>query len=73
VPLEVVRALSAWLAILETRGTAPGSSLGSMIGCLETFEDSLSGGWACFLGRTVADEKGCSPGEDLDDTIAFVS
>ncbi|EIM91945.1 UPF0187-domain-containing protein [Stereum hirsutum FP-91666 SS1] len=41
-PLDALRFLSDWTAVLEERGTVPGTSLGSMIGCLAAFEDSLS-------------------------------
>lgn len=41
-PLEALRFLSDWTAVLEERGTVPGTSLGAMIGCLAMFEDSLS-------------------------------
>ncbi|KAH8088981.1 Bestrophin, RFP-TM, chloride channel-domain-containing protein [Cristinia sonorae] len=42
IPLEVVRAITVWLSVLERRGTVPGTTLGSMFGCLAGFEDSLS-------------------------------
>ncbi|KDQ51415.1 hypothetical protein JAAARDRAFT_140206 [Jaapia argillacea MUCL 33604] len=42
-PLQILWRLSEWLAILEDRGTVPGTSLGSMIGCLANMEDSLCG------------------------------
>ncbi|KAA1476924.1 UPF0187-domain-containing protein [Dentipellis sp. KUC8613] len=41
-PLEILRRQSDWLSILEDRGSVPGTSLGSMIGCIATFEDSLA-------------------------------
>ncbi|ETW74596.1 hypothetical protein HETIRDRAFT_482364 [Heterobasidion irregulare TC 32-1] len=41
-PLDILYHISVWLASLEDRGTVPGTSLGSMIGCIATFEDSLS-------------------------------
>ncbi|TFY66915.1 hypothetical protein EVG20_g4168 [Dentipellis fragilis] len=41
-PLEILRRQSDWLSILEDRGAVPGTSLGSMIGCIATFEDSLA-------------------------------
>ncbi|OBZ65933.1 hypothetical protein A0H81_14067 [Grifola frondosa] len=41
-PLEIVRCLSIWLSVLDTRGCVPGSALGPMIGCMTNFEDHLS-------------------------------
>ncbi|KAI0027137.1 Bestrophin, RFP-TM, chloride channel-domain-containing protein [Vararia minispora EC-137] len=41
-PLEIVNFLSNWFSELEDRGTVPGTSLGSMIGCLAAMEDSIS-------------------------------
>jgi hypothetical protein len=41
-PLEILRCLSDWCSILEDRGTVPGTSLGSMMGCISAFEDNLS-------------------------------
>ncbi|KAI0317615.1 Bestrophin, RFP-TM, chloride channel-domain-containing protein [Amylostereum chailletii] len=41
-PIEILRYLSDWMSMLEDRGTVPGTSLGSMIGCLSSFEDNLS-------------------------------
>lgn len=40
-PLEVIRALSEWLATIDARGTG-GSQLGAMVGCLQSFESSLT-------------------------------
>ncbi|EGO01517.1 hypothetical protein SERLA73DRAFT_176828 [Serpula lacrymans var. lacrymans S7.3] len=40
-PLEILRCLSDWCAVLEERQTA-GSSLGGMHGCISSFESSLS-------------------------------
>ncbi|KAF9261672.1 hypothetical protein L218DRAFT_905097 [Marasmius fiardii PR-910] len=40
-PLEILRCLSEWLSVLEERGTVPGTSMGSLIGSVATFEDSL--------------------------------
>ncbi|KIJ11884.1 hypothetical protein PAXINDRAFT_118576 [Paxillus involutus ATCC 200175] len=42
VPLEVLRCLSEWVSVLEDRQSVPGTSLGSMCGCIAAFEDSLS-------------------------------
>ncbi|KAI0821257.1 Bestrophin, RFP-TM, chloride channel-domain-containing protein [Irpex lacteus] len=42
IPLEVVRALSCWLSVLEERGSVYGTTLGGMFGCLSAFEDSLA-------------------------------
>ncbi|KAF9066766.1 Bestrophin, RFP-TM, chloride channel-domain-containing protein, partial [Rhodocollybia butyracea] len=41
-PLEILRCLSEWCSVLEYRGTVPGTSMGSIIGCISTFEDDLS-------------------------------
>ncbi|KAH7878634.1 uncharacterized protein C8R40DRAFT_1067051 [Lentinula edodes] len=38
-PLEILRCLSEWCNLLEDRGTVPGTSLGSIMGCISTFED----------------------------------
>ncbi|ESK92461.1 UPF0187-domain-containing protein [Moniliophthora roreri MCA 2997] len=40
-PLEILRCLSEWMSVLEERGTVPGTSMGSLMGCVATFEDSL--------------------------------
>ncbi|KAK7047362.1 hypothetical protein VNI00_006593 [Paramarasmius palmivorus] len=40
-PLEILRCLSEWLSVLEERGTVPGTSMGAIMGCVATFEDSL--------------------------------
>ncbi|EIN06373.1 UPF0187-domain-containing protein [Punctularia strigosozonata HHB-11173 SS5] len=42
-PVDILRCLSEWMSVLEARGTVPGTSLGSMIGTLAAFEDTLSG------------------------------
>ncbi|KDR72660.1 hypothetical protein GALMADRAFT_252832 [Galerina marginata CBS 339.88] len=41
-PLEILRCLSEWCSVLEDRGTVPGTSMGTMIGTIAAFEDSLS-------------------------------
>ncbi|TFK32431.1 Bestrophin, RFP-TM, chloride channel-domain-containing protein [Crucibulum laeve] len=41
-PVEILRCLSEWFSVLEDRGTVPGTSLGSMIGTIAAFEDSLT-------------------------------
>ncbi|KAJ7098967.1 Bestrophin, RFP-TM, chloride channel-domain-containing protein [Mycena epipterygia] len=41
-PEEVLRCLSEWISVLEERGTVPGTSLGSMLGGIQTFEISLA-------------------------------
>ncbi|KAJ8081808.1 hypothetical protein PM082_007654 [Marasmius tenuissimus] len=40
-PLEIVRCLSEWLSVLEDRGTVLGGTMGSLIGGVAAFEDSL--------------------------------
>lgn len=42
-PLEIIRCLSEWFSVLEDRGVVPGTSMGTMIGSLAAFEDSLTG------------------------------
>lgn len=42
VPMDVLKVLSEWLSVLEARGTVPGGSVGSMAGCISSFEESLS-------------------------------
>lgn len=51
IPMEVLRSLSDWMAALEARGTVPGTSLGSMLGCIQSYETSL----ACELQKTPTD------------------
>ncbi|KAI0314850.1 Bestrophin, RFP-TM, chloride channel-domain-containing protein [Amylostereum chailletii] len=48
IPLEIIQHLSNWLSVLEERGTVPGTSLGSMVGCLASLEDNL-----CTLERIL--------------------
>ncbi|KAJ3777473.1 UPF0187-domain-containing protein [Lentinula raphanica] len=40
-PLEILRCFSEWCSVLEDRNTVPGTSLGSLIGCIAAMEDSL--------------------------------
>ncbi|KAI0364984.1 hypothetical protein BV20DRAFT_789411 [Pilatotrama ljubarskyi] len=47
-PLEILRALSVWVSVLDERGVVPGAALGGMYGCLAAFEDSL-----CTLERIL--------------------
>ncbi|KAG9076109.1 hypothetical protein FS749_012150, partial [Ceratobasidium sp. UAMH 11750] len=42
-PLAILRRLSEWIAVLETRGSTGGAAIGGMMGCLSSFEDQLSG------------------------------
>ncbi|KAH6897922.1 Bestrophin, RFP-TM, chloride channel-domain-containing protein [Coprinopsis sp. MPI-PUGE-AT-0042] len=42
-PLEIIRCLSEWFSVLEDRGTVPGTSMGTMVGTLAAFEDTLTG------------------------------
>jgi len=42
-PLEILRCLSEWFSVLEDRSTVPGTSLGSLIGCVAAMEETLSG------------------------------
>lgn len=75
-PLEVVRCLSEWLAVLEERGCVPGNPLGGMYGCLASFEDSLSSGsapWFLVLIISLIVLLMCSYGAYFDDAAAFVS
>ncbi|KAK7462804.1 hypothetical protein VKT23_007385 [Stygiomarasmius scandens] len=41
-PLEILRCMSEWFSVLEDRGTVPGTSMGSLMGCVSSFEDSLT-------------------------------
>ncbi|KAH7929548.1 hypothetical protein BV22DRAFT_1102358 [Leucogyrophana mollusca] len=41
-PLEILRCLSEWVSVLEDRQSVPGTSLGSLCGCIASLEDSLS-------------------------------
>lgn len=43
IPLAILRRLSEWVALLETRGATGGATIGGMMGCLANFEDALSG------------------------------
>jgi len=42
IPLEIIKTLSEWMAMLESRGTIPGTTLGGMIALLQALEDSLT-------------------------------
>lgn len=42
-PLAILRRLSEWVAVLETRGTTGGAAIGGMLGCISSFEDQLTG------------------------------
>jgi len=42
-PLEILRCISEWFSVLEDRNTVPGTSLGSLIGCVAAMEETLSG------------------------------
>lgn len=42
IPLEILRTLSEWVAILEERGTVPGTTVGLMIPLIGALEDSLT-------------------------------
>ncbi|KAI0295779.1 Bestrophin, RFP-TM, chloride channel-domain-containing protein [Russula brevipes] len=41
-PVEILRLISDWFAVLEERATVPGTSLGMMIATIPMLEDSLS-------------------------------
>lgn len=41
--MEILRLLSDWFAVLEERGTVPGTTLGTMVFAISTLEDSLCG------------------------------
>ncbi|KAJ7447443.1 UPF0187-domain-containing protein [Mycena latifolia] len=41
-PEEVLKCLSEWLGVLEERATVPGTTLGSLLGCIQAFEASLT-------------------------------
>ncbi|CAE6437190.1 unnamed protein product, partial [Rhizoctonia solani] len=42
-PLAILRRLSAWVALLENRGSTGGGTIGGMLGCIAAFEDQLTG------------------------------
>ncbi|KAG8730635.1 hypothetical protein FRC11_006235, partial [Ceratobasidium sp. 423] len=42
-PLAILRRLSEWVALLESRGPAGGAAIGGMLGCIAAFEDQLTG------------------------------
>ncbi|EJC99916.1 uncharacterized protein FOMMEDRAFT_92818 [Fomitiporia mediterranea MF3/22] len=42
IPLDILRNLSEWIAVLDERGTVSGNPLGGMYSCIASFEDSLS-------------------------------
>jgi hypothetical protein len=42
-PVEILRLLSDWFAMLEERMTVPGTSLGAMIEAISALEDAVSG------------------------------
>ncbi|KAJ3825988.1 Bestrophin, RFP-TM, chloride channel-domain-containing protein [Lentinula raphanica] len=41
-PLEILRCMSEWCSVLEERNTVPGTSLGSIIGTIASFEATLA-------------------------------
>ena len=41
-PLEITRIMSEWCSVLEDRNTVPGGSMGSILGCIASFEGSLT-------------------------------
>jgi hypothetical protein len=43
VPLAIIALLTEYLSELEARGVVPGTTMGSMIGTMQSFEDSLTG------------------------------
>ncbi|CAE6462334.1 unnamed protein product [Rhizoctonia solani] len=42
-PLSILRRLSEWVALLESRGSTGGAAIGGMLGCIAAFEDQLTG------------------------------
>ena len=42
-PVEILRLLSDWFAMLEERMTVPGTSLGAMIEAISALEDAVFG------------------------------
>lgn len=53
-PLEILRCFSEWCSVLEDRNTVPGTSLGTLIGCIAAMEDSLVGGYLSHFERFPA-------------------
>lgn len=42
IPVEILRLLSDWFAMLEQRATVPGSSIGAMMEAISALEDAVS-------------------------------
>ncbi len=48
-PVEILRLLSDWFAMLEERRTVPGTSLGAMIEAISALEDAVFGVFCTFI------------------------
>lgn len=71
--MEVLRSLSDWIAVLENRGTVPGTSLGTLLGCIQSYETSLAGEFRIspvIYGLMIGTN---SVRTSVDDSVAFVS
>ena len=72
IPVEILRRLSDWFAMLEERGTVPGTTLGTMIAMIATLEDSLSGRSPPYIYISTAWLMGFSGGQNSDNATSFV-
>jgi len=72
VPVEILRVLSDWFAVLEERRTVPGTSLGAMIEAISALEDAASGVSDLYTHIPSAWLRSCSGGENTDNAASFV-
>jgi len=71
-PVEILRVLSDWLAMLEERVTVPGTSLGAMVEAISALEDALSGVSDLYIHVPPAWLMSRSGGENTDNAASFV-
>jgi hypothetical protein len=71
-PVEILRLLSDWFAMLEERMTVPGTSLGAMIEAISALEDAVFGVSDLNIDIPLAWLMSCSGGENTDNTASFV-
>jgi hypothetical protein len=71
-PVEILRLLSDWFAMLEERTTVPGTSLGAMIEAISALEDALFGVSDLYIYIPPAWLMSCSGGENTDNAASFV-
>jgi hypothetical protein len=72
VPVEILRVLSDWFAVLEERTTVPGTSLGAMVGAISALEDAASGVSDLYTYIPPAWLMSCRGGENTDNAAPFV-